>query len=252
MSKQTNIPILQDLADPASLIGKAFRLLAPPVDPFDPDGAWIHAYHDISSHNLKQLQGELTLQRRAGGQLRIESFRICPDRYRFYTIADLQCGNDPLSTPSVWTVETKIAKTATDAPYLNSGLAKQASVKDGVLKIITGGASRTARLPGNYTCKWCLLDAVGRMAKHGTREISFTLLDEYDEPCPDQAITLRGKETAETRTGTIEVISYQHTGTGTMPGVFYLDREGRVLFYLAGMQMLALAAANGRETGYLK
>jgi len=252
MYEQTKIPVLQDLADPASFISKAFMLLAPPVSPFDPAGDWSHVYHDISSHGLKKLQGELTLQHRAGGQLRIESFRLCPDSYRFYTIADLQCGNDPLSTPSVWSVKTKIAKTAKDSPYLNSGLVKQASVKDEVLRIKTGGASRTLKLPGNYTCKGCLLDAVGRIAKQGIKEILFTMLDEYDEPCPGQIIAFRGKSPAKTRNGTIEVTCYQHTGTGTIPGVYCIDEAGRVLFYLAGMQMLALATANGKETGYLK
>jgi len=252
MSKETNIPIMQDLADPASLISLAFRLLAPPVNPFDPDGDWTHTYQDISSFKLKQLQGELTLQHKAGGALQIKSFRDCPDHYRFYTIADLQCGNDTLCTPSAWTVETKVAKTATDTPYLNSGLIKQASVKDGVLSIKTGGARRTLALPGNYTCKGCLLDAVGRMARQGIKEMHFTLLDEYDEPCSDQVISFRGTSQAKTRNGTIEITCYQHTGTATIPGVFFLDASGRVLFYLSGMQMLALAATNGTETGYLK
>lgn len=243
---------MQDLSDPESFISQAFRRVVPPVSSFDPEGDWTHAYHDISSYGLKHLQGELTLQRKAGHQLRIEGFRNCPDRYRYYTIAELQCENDPLGTPVAWKVESKVAKTASGAPYLDSGLVKQASVKGGVLTIRTGGAIRTVSLPGNYTCKWCLLDAVGRMAKKGVKEITFTLLDEYDEPCPDQVITLRGKGTAKTRSGTIDVMSYQHTGTATLPGVYYVDGAGRVLFYLGDMQLLALASADGKETGFLK
>lgn len=252
MARPTNRPTMQDLSASASLISQAFARLTPPSAAFDPDGDWTHVYHDISSFGLKHLQGELTVRHKSGGQLMIENHRNCPNSYRSYTLAELQCASDSLSTPSTWRVESKVAKQLKGSPYMNSGIVKLASVKDGVLTMHTGRSKATIKLPGAYTCKWCLLDAVGRMAKEGATDISFTMLDEYDEPCPDQQLAFREKRKVETRSGSIEVTCYQHTGTGTMPGMFYVDTHGRVLIYLAGMQLLALADADGTKTGYMK
>lgn len=240
MPHESAKPIMQDLGDQKSFICRAFASLAPPQGPVDHDDGWTHVYRDIASLSLNRVQGELSLTHKPDGSLRIENYRNCPQGYRSYTLATLQCGDDVLATPSKWHVESKVAKSADDPAYLKSGLKKEFSVKGGILTQITAGKKRTVKLPGLYTCKWCLLDAVGRMARETTKEISFTLLDEYDEPCPDQEITLRGKSKVKTKSGTIDVISYQHTGKGTMPGVFYADTAGRVLAYLAGMQLLLL------------
>ena len=43
----------------------------------------------------------------------------------------------------------------------------------------------------------------------------------------------------------IDIKTYQHTGIATVPGVFYVDSAGRVLFYLGGMQLLSLTQATG-------
>ena len=245
-------PAMHDLSNPLSLIRKAFMRLRPPVAPFTPDAGWSHLYHDISSHNLNALQGQLTLQHQPHGKLRIESFRNGPQGYRYYTIAELQCRNDALRTPVAWQVESKVATTADGPDYLKSGLTKQAVVKDGLLTLQEGHKRHTLKLPGAYTCKWCLLDAVGALATAGIEKVEFTLIDEYDARCPRQTLCFRGNEMVATQSGPIEVSCYQHTGTATMPGVFYVDARGRTLFYLAGMELLALASVDGNSTGYLK
>lgn len=236
---------MQDLSDPKSLIHRAFSRYVPPGAPFDPEAHWIHVYQDSSTHASIRPQGELTLKHRPAGKLRIENYRDCPQGYRSYTFANLNCSDNVLCSPKSWTVETKVSK-APDAPaYMNSGLMKRASVENNELTIKTAGNHRTVQLPGEYTCKWCLLDAVGRMAMRGIKEISFSLFDEYDELCPEQNIRFTGDAKVRTRKGLIEIKTYQHTGIATMPGVFYVDAAGRVLFYLGGMQLLTLAHSRG-------
>jgi hypothetical protein len=248
--KQT-APALQDLSDPASFASQVFRRLTPPKGEFNPDGQWRHRYHDSSSHGLKRQQGELTIERQNNGQLRIENYRDCSQGYRSHTLATLQCGADVLATPTAWEVETKVAKAPRDKAHLGSGLVKRARVTDGVLTLAAGRSRRTMALPGAYTCKWCLLAGVGRMAEQGMAEITFTLLDEYDEPLFEQRIAYHGEAEASMRDGMIHLRMYQHTGTGTVPGIYYVDDAGRVLAYLAGMQLLVLGEANGESTGYM-
>ena len=238
---------MQDLSDPKSLISRAFSRFTPPTAPFDPDGHWTHVYQDLTSHGSGRSQGELTISHRPGGKLHVENFRNCGQGYRSYTIADLTCNNDLLRSPRDWRVETKVSKTSGGPAYMNSGLVKSASVSNKVLTIKAAGNVRRQPLPGPYTCKWNLLDAVGRMATRGTTEVSFDLFDEYDELCPKQTIRFTGSTKVKSKNGMIEVKTYQHTGTATVPGVFYVDSAGRVLFYLGDMQLLTLAKTLGAE-----
>jgi len=244
-SRRPDSPIMQDLSDPKSLITEAFSRFTPPEVPFDPDGPWSHVYQDFSSHGGKRPQGGMTITHRPGGKLRIENYRSCPQGFRSYTFADLNCNNDLLRSPRDWTVETKVSK-APDAPaHLSSGLVKRAAIVNNVLTLQTAGNRRTLKLPGPTTCKWCLLDAVGRMATQGIEKVTFSLLDEYDELCPEQTIQFTGDAQVKTRAGMIDIKTYQHTGIATVPGVFYVDTAGRVLFYLGGMQLLSLTQATG-------
>ena len=243
-AKQSNDPIMQDLSDSKSMISQAFARITPPTAPFDPEAEWTHVYEDYASHSLKRALGSLSLTHR-GGKLRIQNYRNCPQGYRSYTFADLDCTDDLLRSPKTWTVETKVSKAANAPAYLNSGLVKQASITNNVLTIKTAGNSRSLELPGPTTCKWCLLDAVGRMATAGIEEVCFSLLDEYDELCPRQLIRFTGEAEVNTPDGVVAIKSYQHTGVATVPGVFYVDSAGRVRFYLGDMQLLALTQKKG-------
>jgi len=236
--------MMQDLGDPRSLISQAFSRLVPPAGPFDPDGPWTHVYQDSATQGRRP-QGELTLKHRPGGKLRIENFRNCPQNFRSYTFADLNCNDDVLRSPRDWTVETKVSKTPDGPAHMNSSLVMKASVSNNVVAMRTGGNTRAVKLPGPYTCKWCLLDAVGRMATRGITEVRFSLFDEYDELCPEQNLRFTGDAKARTRNGVIDIKTYQHTGIATMPGVFFVDTPGRVLFYLGGMQLLELTKTTG-------
>lgn len=235
--------IMQDLSDPKSMISQAFAQITPPTGSFDPEGEWTHVYEDYASHSLKRALGSLSLTHR-GGKLHIENYRSAGG-YRSYTIADLDCNDDLLRSPKTWTVETKVSKALNAPAYLKSGLVKQASISNQVLTVEAAGHSRSLKLPEPTTCKWCLLDAVGRMATAGIEEVRFGLLDEYDELCPRQLIRYTGEAQVDTPAGVVGIKSYQHTGVATVPGVFYVDSAGRVRFYLGDMQLLALTQKKG-------
>jgi len=241
-----NAMIMQDLDGPDSLIVKTFAEMTPPVGTFDPDGDWTHVYDDTTSYKAGWSQGGVTIRHRPDRHLRIESFRSCPQDFKYWTLADLQCAVDDWGTPVSWSVESKIARKASDPAYLKSELTMQANVRDGVLTLLKGRDKQSLTLPGPYTCKGCLLDAVGRMARKELREISFTMLDEYDAPCPGQRLAFRERRQVKTRTGNIEIMSYQHTGIATVPGMFYVDTAGRVLAYLGDMQSLVLTDTDRR------
>ena len=253
MPKRPLPAIAQDLADPDSMIARTLRSLKIPRGPFDPDGSYTHTYADGTAFSRRHVAGEVTIRREAGGRLHIEAYRRTPDRtHSYYTIADLTCRDDELSTPDSWEVESKIAEKADGPAYLNSGLKKRAEVENGVLDLLEGKSRHTFKLPGRYTCKLCLLDAVQRLPKLGTKEVHFTLIDEYDQICPEQTLRLRGKTEAAVKGGVVDVYLYDHIGTATVPGTYCVDASGRLLVYVAGIQALILSGENGDKTGYTK
>ena len=252
MPKKNNqiVPTMQDVDDPGSLINQVFKRLTPPKGDFNKDGTYSLIYRDISTFSPRHVQGEVSLKHGPDGKLKIQSYRDTPDKYRYYTIADLKCTDFDWCAPTSWTVETKVAEGADRKAYLDSGLTKKANVKNGILSLQSGGAKHELKLPGLYNCKWALLNSIGRLRKLNKENVEFTMIDEYDQLCPGQKISLRGKNKMKTKNGEAEIWSYQHTGTGTMPGVFYVDEAGRVLFYMAGMQLLALGVSDKEKTGY--
>lgn len=248
MAENKTVPIMQDVDDPESLINNAFKRLSPPAGKFDINGSWKLVYDDLSTFSFRHFQGELSLQHTSDGKLRIENYRNTPDKYRTYNIAELQCSESDWRAPLSWNVESKVAKKPKDKAYLNSGISKKVDVKNGILTIKTMGNREEIRLPGKYNCKWALLNSIGRLKKLKIKNIEFTLIDEYDQTFPGQKISFSGKEKIKTKKGMIDIWCYQHIGTGTMPGVFYLDSYGRVLVYMAGMQMLILKEVDGVKT----
>ncbi len=244
-------PALQDLTNHKSLIAKAFAKITPPVEAFEPEKPWSHSYQDLSTFN-QSLQGGVTIAYTPEKKLRIESHRNCVNGYRYYTMAELICASDPFATPISWSVTSKVAKGSRKPDFLNSRLMKEASVSAGVLTLKTGHNQRQEKIAGAYTCKWALLHGIGQMARTGKKQIKFSLIDEYDEHCPNQMLRALKPEMVQSRKGLIKVLPYQHTGTATVPGTYYLDSWGRVLFYVAGMEFLALNGVNGKKVGYVK
>ncbi len=243
--------IIQDLANPGSMIARTLKLLKVPENPFDPNGEYTHTYVDSSPFIKKNVAGEVTICRQPKGKLHIESYRNTTDAtHKYFTIADLKCRNDELSTPSHWKIESKISDNINCPAYLNSGLKKRAKVKNGVLELVEGKSKHSFKLPGKYTCKLCLLDAVQRLPKLGTKEVHFTLIDEYDQICPEQTLRFREKSKAVVKNGSIEVFLYDHIGTATVPGTYCVDSSGRLLIYAAGIQALILSDENNFKTGY--
>jgi len=244
--------IAQNIQHPDSYIARVLRELNMPQDAFNPVGEWSHTYIDGSSFfALGRVQGTLKIKRDMNGALHIVNSRPTVDRgYRFFTIARLESLSDELSTPRSWEVHSKIAADIDAPAYLNTGLHKRFKVENGLLSIASGAHRQTLTLKGRYTCKHALLDAVQRLPGADVPALKFTMLDEYDQPCPDQRLRLRCKTKATFKNGTGEVYVFDQIGFATVPATFCVDSSGRLLAYVAGMQSLILYSENGIKTGY--
>ena len=153
-------------------IGKVLETYVLDAGEFDPAGAYRHTYDicTILQDNAFASEGQITLERVPGENGTFTLKILCDRRtihnpHSFIMEAELACINDQLSTPVSWEFSSKIALSPEDAPYLMSGQAKSGKVTAGevIIEAHNGQIKRTA-IPGDHTCKWCLLDAVQRPA----------------------------------------------------------------------------------------
>lgn len=239
--------MLHDITDPASLLGKAARTFTRPDETFDPMADREAVYDDLSSFNLRP-QGELRLRRQTsanGTRLTIGNSRICPSEHRYYVDALLQCSDDDLCSPTSWVVTSKVARSPDGPARLNSGMRKQATIRGRELIITTGEQILRRGIEAPATCKWCLLEAVQRIDIAVGEPLPFALIDEYDQLFPGQVLLRRPDVTVPLGGHTETLRGYQLTGRGTVPATYWVRQDGRLLFYLAGMQFLRLRVAAG-------
>ncbi len=269
---------MHDIHDKYSLISKLFKSYSISNKPFNPYIDWEHKYLDLDTVIIqngsledpryseaksylkikrKKLSGEMaelsiTGVRDSWEMLSLEIDKKYKnhilDRQFYYTVnAHLNCYTDELSTPKSWYYNSKVSKKINDSPYLYSGLNKEFVVKDKKLFIRCNHETSQLNLSENYTCKWCLLAAAQQMSGSGKKSINFTLIDEYDSISDNQIFRFRESVQVETANGLSEVKCFEHLGIGTQPATLWVDKTGRLLFYISGMQLLILTEENGEK-----
>lgn len=248
---------MHDIHEKTSLIKRLFRSYTIPEGPFDPGGNWEHKYYDLDTYfiisNPKKIvkRGDLTIERVSSAnrtsRLNIILERYCTSGFHYFLNAGLNCVDDPLCTPTRWHYESRVARRATDTPYLLSGLKKYYRVRNGRLFVNSNGASWQRELSGAYTCKLNLLDAVQRMPKSTDTSFVFTIFDEFDSISKGQTFRYRESAKVKTAHGSADVFCFEHLGRSSEPATYWVDTSGRLLFYLSGMELLILGEENGKQ-----
>jgi hypothetical protein len=216
-----------------------------PLTPFQPAGNWVQQYEmlTIGTDRISK-QGSLAIARKADTAgntvLRLDCGRNAASGFSHFVRAELTCIDNSISTPISWSFSTKLAKSLEDEAYLHSGLEKEACVVDGELKISVKGKEKRIALPGAYTCKWCLLDAVQRLPEAGMEPEEFWLIDEFDQVRGKETLQFRHKEAVLLSGKPAELTAYQVTGMGLLPTVYFRDEYGRLLFIISGLEAYVL------------
>jgi hypothetical protein len=218
---------------------------SPTISDFHPSGFWKNEYDWYGIPAGKPwLFGSMCLRRESGSgdisSLTVDCRRLGKSGFHFFVHAEFVCLNDALSTPSSWVSTSKMAREAGDEPYLNSGLSKEGVVEGNTLRITAGDHLTEAEIPGAYTSKWCLMDAIQRLAGSETDPIAFSLIDEVDQVRHNQTVAFRKQASVLIGDQNCELDSYSHTGEGVIPTVFWVDKSGRLLFVISGIEILVL------------
>lgn len=250
---------------PLTVVAPALGRFEPPSGAFDPEGDWTLAYgvHTIGQRGSARV-GSLRLQRQAakgGAVLQMQYVKTFPGNATGHVTAEIHCRDDALATPRRWRVATE-SLDAKKQVVPHTRIEKTGEVKDGVIEVRDSAGRREIPTPAAFAVNWALFDAVQRLPRKANGPLRFTLLDDFDQVKPNQALSFRGttavllggKRVKKTRVrqlakGRIHTTSwsregdrpvrlhaYGHVGDGVVPWVYWVDGEGRLLFAVSGLE----------------
>jgi hypothetical protein len=243
---------------------RALQGFRPPAPDFDPAGAWVNCY-DIweCSQGMAKL-GALRIERTPldGGRVKLDvTFRKTAKAGIMRAQMSVECLADELSTPVRWQAQT-LSHDAGDAPIEDTLIRETGELADGQLRVRIGQTTTPTPVTGPVALDWCLFDAVQRLPGEALGPLSFTLVDRLSRQVkPDQRLTFRSAPTVElggkrvwreekqelergtvyrpvtAREGAVPVAlrTYDQTGWGILPIVYWVDASGRLLFVLSGL-----------------
>ncbi len=252
MSFGSDVPTSQ--ADAFSLRKVANLLpeyVPPPAGKFDPNGHWQQTYTMfLMEGSLAKKVGDFSLKRDVKGEkafvLSVESRRFANSGFSYFERAELQCRADHLATPTAWICYTKLAQNPGDQAYLQSGRRRNMKVAGGTLAIRDTFRVRRSPLIEPYSNEWTLLEAVQRLLGYQTKQLSYTLVDEYDAPIPGHTLKYQSKQQVTLGNGPAELTAYTDLGPAVIPTTYWLDKYHRLLFVCTGLQAYVLTATNGQ------
>jgi hypothetical protein len=207
-----------------------------PTGDFDADGEWSHTY-------------AIAVRGTAAGALRLrratveEGFALHVDQEAMLsgatqrTTATLHCAADAVASIRAWTLDT-VTVDKEGEPLEETRVTLSGNV--GSERVIQAGLPdmpRDSSLP--LTSNWSLLEAVQRLARHGTaKSLQFEMLDEMGALRHNQRLVRYETIEADLPNGKISVTGFCQSGEGVLPTHYWLDAQGRLLFVIAGYRAL--------------
>jgi hypothetical protein len=148
--------------------------------------------------------------------------------------------DSPLSTPEDWSFVARVLDTE-GRLIDNTQIKKSIHMRDGVLTIDDASGQKTTPIRGDYTLNWALFDAVQRQPAEAFEPIRFTLIDHFDQVKPNHTLSFR-TSTDVTIHGKAQTLrAYDQLGEGIVPWVWWVDRQGRLLAAVSGLEIYLLS-----------
>ncbi len=195
-----------------------------------------HSRPDLKGY-MKMIKYPLDNERHG---LKIRLCRFGNDGYHCFLQMNLECLNDFLCTPVKWTFETKLAKQWDEEAYPYTCQQGECFVDRGTLYETINGKDRSKPLKGNYTFRYNLFDAIQTNGEKMDGAFSFSIIDELNVIKKDNMLKPYIELNLPSINKNMDIRSYVHTGQSVIPAVYGLGFDGRVLFYISGIEILFL------------
>lgn len=222
-----------------------------PDGPFDPLGAWSHSYRicNLAGGDRGSVRIARTPSDGGGATLEIEATKLLftfldgkPLNLKNPLNARIRCNSDALSTPIEWEFDTHtLLLDGKRAPELS--VHQSGRTVSGGVRLKTGDSEAALRLPAPFTLQWSLFDAIQRLKRPLDRQVRFTMLRDFDQPKPEQVLAWRGSTKARLQNGVVlELDSFEQVGQGVLPIAYWLNKSGRLLFVISGLEAYIMEA----------
>jgi hypothetical protein len=240
----------------------------PPQGPHDPAGDWRLTYRLYSLGATAGIGGrvanvQIGRKRLAADRfaMQIECLKPTARRFAAKLAARIEARGARLAEPVQWSWNAEIVDpSGTVIP--DSRLQRSARLEGSALQL----GPRKLVVSGPCTMNWLLMEAVGRLPHEAFPALSFTLLEDFDRPKPGHtlhyaqsvAVLLGERDVRQTRIEQLEqgrihktvwgraggqavrLHVYHHLGEGSVPWVYWVDDQGRLLFAISGIEAYAL------------
>ena len=224
-----------------------------PEDPFDPTGSWKKVYRIWSVQprmSPKQIDGYLTIQRQPrdnGIALEVQQQTIMHGTgagpvhsrpFSYWQKASIQCQNNRWSTPQRWTAETW----GTDQDGKVEAITQikfSAQFSNGQITFPDRGKPAVS-VGTDWTLDWALMDALQRIATPQNSDLTLDIIEDLGALRPNQRLAFISPFQAKLVGKSAELYGFCRVGTGTLPGIYLLDMNHRLLFVMHNLRAYIL------------
>ena len=148
------------------------------------------------------------------------------NQWMHFTKVDIDAKNNKQGTPVGWKSTTEYLESSKKSADKSSSSHKH-------------NENEAFQEFGDDVCiSFTLLDTVQRMSVTGVEQLSFTLLDELDKVKKNQVLRFKGESKITIGGRRVELRCYEQIGEGTLPWMYYIDKNGRLLLAISGMRVL--------------
>ena len=162
--------------------------------------------------------------------------------FKYVVSGKVHCQNNMTLSPQKWNVASKISLSDLGEPFGGSGLITAGEVREGELRLNTGGKEiRKSIGKVALSWKWGLIAVAQKMAEESSTELQFAMLDEFDAFYKNQKMQFRRKVNLDCGNDRlIDFKVFELTGDGVIPAVYWVDNKNRTVFVVSGMEAFIL------------
>jgi len=245
-TKQKSIPIQsKPIPYPLNILEHYLKNYVPPKKSFDPNGKWEAEYKMFTTAGGGAANaGTLIFKRKSLSKseafIELDIDKAGVDNYWQKVNAKMKFKTDLLSSPVKWQYEAKI--TGPKGEVIKNTEIKQYAVNNkNEIDFVWKNKRKKLKISGDIALNWLLFDAVQRMPGKNTEKTKFTLIDHFDQPKPDNTISFRDDIEINVAGGEkLKLYFYAQLGDGILPIAYYVDKSGRLLFVVSGVEAYGL------------
>ena len=159
-----------------------------------------------------------------------------------------QHNNDKFLTPIEWTRHSGIAENIQDKPFSHTDLTGEVQIKENYLSVREKGKTLQKPLQELPLLKWANWGLIPGLNEN--TDFTFSWIDEMEQVFTGHRIKFREKVVVATGKGEASLYSFQQTGSGIIPTVYWLTENKVLLFVVSGIEIYMLDEFNGKQLRY--